>query len=579
MELLHTLATEQPIPPGDDSWDSDDILPPQSFDVWTRTNVGENMPFPVTPLTITNFPAMFKLDATQPKPGEAPTQGTRRFYGRLYINEGAIVHNFTEQSGLPSSFLDRMWGSKRRGEQQVNTTFRPLRFLRWLPSLLRQGFAFTKPKGPKQTPEQFFAQIDQWVNEFQQHDLSQLDDRTLWAEVGLPLWRERGEYVFSKNLQLSVPSGLAYAALEWLVDKWTGKKEATHDLVTGLDGMFNAEVGPALWQMVETLRGMHLEELILKNDALTALSLLRTVPAASTLNAQLTRFLQRHGHRCPNELEYLNPRWSEAPEQVIELLRHYLQADERMNPVKAEQVQREKRDQAIAQIAARLDPLRRAIFRKLLKNAQRAVTVRDNSRYYVTKFTFPMRQIYALLGQRWTERGWLAQPADIFFLTLKEVQRVIETGTPEVLEQDMRTSVVNRRLAYDYWFTIVPPDALGPDGKALADAEEPTDILKGTPASGGQVQGRARIVQNVQEAMCLTSGDILITRATDPGWTPIFPLVSGIVLEIGGQLSHGAIVAREYGLPAVVNVQGAMRVIKDGQIITVDGTKGVIYLK
>jgi len=124
----------------------------------------------------------------------------------------------------------------------------------------------------------------------------------------------------------------------------------------------------------------------------------------------------------------------------------------------------------------------------------------------------------------------------------------------------------------------VPPDAIGPGGMPIVDEVDDTHTLQGTAASSGAVRGRARIVQTVREAMRLTPGDILVTQATDPGWTPVFPLVSGIVLEIGGQLSHGAIIAREYAIPAVVNVPGAMRLIQNGQEITVDGTHGRIYL-
>src|SRR2546428_5430366 len=112
MELIR-----QQVPPGDDSWDRDGDLPPQPFDLWTRTNVGENLPFPITPLTETHFPRLFGLDVATPQ--QTPTfQATRRLYGRLYINEGAIVHNFTATTGLPASLLDRVWGSRPRSKQQ-----------------------------------------------------------------------------------------------------------------------------------------------------------------------------------------------------------------------------------------------------------------------------------------------------------------------------------------------------------------------------------------------------------------------------------------------------------------------------
>src|SRR5712691_1688008 len=567
-------ADEAPIAPGDDTWDSEGILPPQSFDLWTRTNVGENLPFPITPLTETGFPALFGLDKEQ----QSDTQGVRRCYGRLYINEGAILHNLVETYGIPPSFISKMWGSHRKGKTQVTGKWRPLRLLRGLPALLRQGFSATRPKGPRQTPQEFFAQIDAWVNEFLQKDLSPLNDRDLWAE-GLPIWSERGASVFATNIPISTPAGLMLSLLERIVSWWTKLSKLVPDLVTGLPGIYSAEVGPALWRMVQTLEELNLCHVVRDHSPQEALALLRSLPEANSFNEQLESFLQRHGHRCPNEVEFLKPRWKEAPEQVIELVANYLQAREMINPIEAGQRQRQRRVEAVTQIEAKLDPLRRGIFRVLLKKAQQAMIIRENSRYYVTKFLFPMHKLYAHLGQRWAERGWLKWPVDIFFLTVTEIQAIVEAGTPSAVSQDLHALTANRRLAYEYWFTVVPPDVIGPDGKpVIEEEEENVHVLEGIAASGGQVRGKARIVLDPREAAALRVGEILVTQATDPGWTPVFPLVSGLVLEIGGQISHGAIIAREYGIPAVVNVIGATRHIRDGQIITVDGTNGRVLL-
>ncbi|HEY6407071.1 MAG TPA: PEP/pyruvate-binding domain-containing protein, partial [Ktedonobacteraceae bacterium] len=570
-------TTGEPIPPGDDSWDRDKDLPPQPFDLWTRVNVGENLPFPVTPLTETNFGALFNLDKDAPQQDRPPFQATRRLYGRLYFNQGAIVHAVTEEYGLPASFMNRMWGSRRSSQDQAGGKFRPLRLLRKLPSVLSSGFTAMKSSGPRHTPEQFFAQVDQWVTTFMQQDLRLLDDRALWA-AGLPTWRERGAYAFATNVRISAPSGLIYALLGRIVKWWTGKEALAQDLITSPSGVYSAEVGPAIWQMAQAIQNAGLKQVILANNPASALMLLRNTPQGQPFIEQLTHFLERHGHRCPNELELLNPRWSEQPAQVVELVQMYLLAHESINPIATETRQRQRSTETTAIIEAKLDPWRRAIFRAVLKRAQHAVTVRDNSRYYMTKFIFPMRKLYAELGQRWAERGWLKQADDIFFLTASDIQTCIEGAATSVSPQELQSKVANRQLAYQYWFTIVPPDAIGPAGMPIIDEVDAPHILQGTAASSGSIRGRARIVQTVHEAMRLTSGDILVTQATDPGWTPVFPLVSGIVLEIGGQLSHGAIIAREYAIPAVVNVQGAMRLIQDGQEITVDGTHGRIYL-
>ncbi len=567
----------QNVPPGDDNWDEGEAQPPQPYDVWTRTNVGENLPFPITPLTSTNFARLFQLDAQA-------GQGLRRFYGRLYINEGAVIHGLTDEYGLPSNMIDKTWGSRPRGTGEKRHGFRPWRLVRTLFATLYQNIRAPKgpkhlkqQKQPKHTPQEFFAQVDQWVTTFMKQDLGLLSDSELWS-AGLPTWSERGKYVFGTNIRISVPSALFYAILERLTKWWTSQSTA-QDAVTGLPGVYSAEVGPLLWQMVQTLRSLHLDAILLDNDAISAMTLLRKDTKAIPFVEQLEDFLQRHGHRCPNEVELFNPRWAEAPEQVLELLTNYLQADESINPIEAEKRQRQRREEAVTALVARLDPVRKAVFRFVLRKAQRAIVVRDNSRFYVTKFLFPIRKVYAHFGQRWVARGWFLRYDDIFFLKTTEIQELAEDGLTHLSLQGLQKRIADRRVAYEYWLTIVAPDALGPDGRPLIEEEQNQHMLKGVPASSGRVRGRARIIQNVREVNRLTHDDILVTQATDPGWTPIFPLVKGIVLEVGGQLSHGAIVAREYGVPAVVNVQGALQHIRDGQFIIVDGTQGYVILE
>ena len=563
--------------PGDDTWDRGKDKPPQPFDLWTRTNFGENLPFPVTPLTSTGFPLIMGQNTD---PAQAGAQVARRFYGRLYINEGAVMHMLSEDYGLPSFLIDSMWGSSRRGKHKSKGKFRPWRLMRRIPSLLRMLSQQRKKgnrQGGKQTPEQFFTQIDGWVNDFMQSDLQSLDDRALWAE-GIPAWKERGAYVMNKNIAISTPSAVMFGLLERLVGWWAKRKEITHDLVTGISGVYSAEVGPMLWRMAQALRDAGLAGVVLDNSSEGALAELRQAREARPFMEQFEIFLQRHGHRCPNEVELLHPRWAEAPQQVIALLAGYLQAGDSIDPEEAERRQRQRRAEAVAMVEKRLDPVRRKIFRAVLARAQKAVRVRDNSRYYVTKFYFPTRKIFALLGQRWAERGWLQQADDIFFLTVGELERLVADGDPMALGRDLYELVTDRRLAYEYWFTVVPPDVIGPDGQPVVEEEKEATVLEGIAVSGGRMRGIARIVLDPRQAVRLHAGEILVTQATDPGWTPIFPLVSGLVLEIGGQLSHGAIVAREYGIPAVLNVQGAMRRIRDGQVITVDGNTGRVFM-
>ncbi|MFZ5814580.1 MAG: PEP/pyruvate-binding domain-containing protein [Bacillota bacterium] len=575
---ITTLTRKEPLlPPGDDTWGREEELPPQPFDLWTRTNVGENLPFPVTPLTATAFPAVFN----QSKP---PAQGTgtrfqpiKRLYGRMYVNEGGLMHVMSEEWGLPGFLLDKVWGSRRRGAHRSTAGFRPWRLLRRLPELMAAQLRQPRQAKPRWPARQFFTQIDAWVAEFDQLDLRCMTDSALW-EVGLPLWKPRGEWVWSRNLAIAARAMIAVTALEKLAGWWSGKKGIHQDLITGLSGIYSAEVGPALWEMAHTLQRNGHARTVLENGPKEALELLRRDPATADFWRQLDAFLARHGHRCPNEVEFLYPRWKDAPEEVIALVAGYLRAGDALDPEALIRSQRLRREQRTEEIRSALGPLRRYLFNLVLRKAQESVRARDNSRYYVTRFFYPVRQVLAEFGRRWAERGWLNLPEEVFFLTLQEVEVLARTGDPHALPGEIRAMVRDRRLAYDYWLHVTPPEAIGPDGRPVEETAE-GEVLEGLPASGGKVRGRARLVQDPRQAALLQPGDILVTQATDPGWTPVFPLVRGLVLEIGGQLSHGAIVAREYGVPAVVNVAGATRRIRDGESIVVDGDAGRVYLE
>ena len=567
-----TTPHKPPVPPGDDTWNRELDRPPKNFDLWTRVNVGENLPFPITPLTETNFSTLFGLDKNA---AAQPFQATRRIYGRMYINEGGIVHTF-EEMGLPASFIHRTWGSRPHKEQVLVNKFRPLRLLRALPSIRKNGFG-SQGKGPKHNAQQFFAQINQWVNEFLSKDLSQYDDCALW-QMGLPVWSERGEYAFATNLRISTANPLLFPMLERLVKRATGKKELTKDLITSPNGVTSSEIGIALWQLTLLARDAGLQDIILQPGSQAALAQLRNIPTAQQFLAQFEQFLARHGHRCPNELELLQPRWIDAPEQVLQLIANYLHAPDSISPIQAAERQQQQQINAAREVAKRLGPIRRTFFHWLLPKVQQGVATRENSKYYMVKFYYPLRKLYAELGQRWSERGWLKQQEDIFFLTTAEIQQLAESNASMIIAEEWQERVAQRRLAYNFWFTMIAPDAIASDGTTIVEDDEQHQVLTGVPASSGRVKGRARVIRTVQEAMQLQPGEILVTQSTDPGWTPVFPLVSGIIMEIGGQLSHGAIIAREYGIPAIVNVPGAMRQIKDGQYIELDGTTGTIYL-
>lgn len=570
--------------PGDDAWPTVDEYPAQPFDLWTRANVGEIYPQPVSPLTWSGITIVvntwLRHSPADAESARLKIERVKRFYGRVYFNEGAIAYALSHEYGLPASFMkanDAAFGNRGNVDYASQMKFNPVRFLRQLPVVLRISLSRW---GTDRQLEALFPQIERWMVDFQGWNLESSSDRELWTQLAT-VWAERTRQLAILHIMITNSAMTAFSTLRAILRGWVGRKELAHDLVAGLSGVYVAEMAPALWEMTRMLRERALENIILENPPDVALAQLSTNRSAGPVLEKLDFFLQRHGHRCANGGDLLYPRWSEAPEQIIEVLASYLKAGDRVNPVEVEDRQRRRREEAVAWVEANLNPIRRAIFRQVLARAQDAVRLRDNSKHFSTKLSYPRARVYRVLGQRWVERGWLRERDDFFFLAIPEIDTIIQASDPAALGRGLLTIVDERRKAFDYWLGVEAPEVIGADGQPvpLPPVEDESGVLlRGVPASSGRAEGTARIVEDPREASRLQPGDILVTRSTDPGWTPVFPLLAGLVLEIGGQLSHGAIVAREYGVPAVVNVHEAMRRIQDGQTITVEGTAGHVYL-
>jgi pyruvate,water dikinase len=566
--------------PGDDAWPALGERPAQPFDLWTQADMGERWPEPVTPLTWSTAPAQTseytRYSFRDLKvPYLAETQWAKRFYGRVYLNEGALGHVCREEYGLPMSFMASALGSGVDGATAARERIRLPRLLRAIPGWVPLTIDRMRNEGRY---ERLFPRIDRWVADFMRRDLSPASDQALWDELER-VWNRRLAYVLRLHSDASSTAMAALPMLERLAARWCGRKEVAHELLTGIAGLRTAEMVPALWRMAQTARELGLAPAILQEGPGEALAALRATERARPLLALLDAFLAEHGHRGGIEAELLYPRWAEAPEQVVEAVAGYLRAGDQVDPLEAEARQRRRRAATLAAVDARLDPIRRAVFRGMLARTEHLVRLRDNGQHYVVKLLLPVRRLYATLGERWAARGWLERADDVFFLAVPEIEAVVRTGDPATGGRHLPTVVAERRKAYAYWFDVKAPEAVGPDGRPLDVAPADPSALSGIAASGGRVEGMARVIETLADANRLRPGEILVTRATDPSWTPLFPLAGGLVLEVGGQLSHGAIVAREYGLPAVVNVPDATRRIRDGQVVVVDGTAGRVYLK
>lgn len=563
-------------PPGDDVWPALPDLPAQPFDFWTQQDLGERWPDPVTPLTWSISEPMTQQSMDRMLTGlKAPYAGKirwcKRAFGHVYLNEGALLHAYTDGFGMPLQMLEG--GLTHPGARPASgERWQIDKVLRHLPVYWAVATGWQRNAGRFEAD---FAQIDRWIDAFMARDLNDLSDADLLAEAR-EVWFARIIQYIGYHSNVTSLSISALTQLERLLQRRLGDASLAHTLAGGLSGVIAAEIAPALWEMAQTLKQLGFAELLTERAPADALAALRVAPTATPFLEQLERFLQRHGHRCMVEAELLYPRWVEAPEQVIASLAPYLAMPTAPAAVNADAAHR--RQEATALVERKLNWWQRRSFRRTLAQVHRFTRLRDNGQHYVVKLLLPMRHLYAELGKRWFARGWLAAPEDIFFLVAEELTAVTTSGDPLTAGLDLAKHAMDRRAAYEYWLTQPTPDALDAQGMAVTAAASDGELITGMAASPGQVEGRARVVMTPVEAATLQPGDILVTRATDPGWTPVFSIIGGAVLEIGGTLSHGAIVAREYGLPAVVNAPRATQRIRDGQRIRVDGTRGQVWL-
>jgi pyruvate,water dikinase len=303
-----------------------------------------------------------------------------------------------------------------------------------------------------------------------------------------------------------------------------------------------------------------------------------TLPAVAA--QALANFLADYGHRAVAEIDLGMPRWSDDPEHILGALANYLRLeDPRFAPdaVFARGAREaEAMVETLAQRARQRGPLRGGLVAWALGRARRLAGLREIPKYYAVAALTEVRRSLAVVGAGLARRGKLETRDDIFFLELAEARDALRGA-------DLRSLVKERRQAYETELhrrhipRLILSDGTEPEALATATAAEDGALL-GTAASAGSVTAQARVILDPVGAR-IEPGEILVAPSTDPGWTPLFLTAGGLVMEMGGANSHGAVVAREYGIPAVVGVPGATRHIRSGQTIRVDGSKGLVAVE
>jgi pyruvate,water dikinase len=376
----------------------------------------------------------------------------------------------------------------------------------------------------------------------------------------------------------------AMEATWWLneqVQAWLGEKDAVDTLTQSVPNNVTSEMGLALLDVADVIRPhpdvvaflQHVEDESFLDE-------LPTLEGGLAARDAIQAYLDKYGMRCVGEIDITRPRWSERPTMLVPML---LGNIKNFEPGAGErrfehgQLEAWKKEQEVlARLLALPDGERKADETKRMIDRVRTFSgYREYPKYGMVSRYFIYKRALLEEAERLVQAHVLREKEDIFYLTFQELHDVVRTH--QVDDHLIR----QRKDAFRSYQALTPPRVLTSDGEVVAGTyprvDVPAGALVGLPVSAGTIEGRARVILDMAEAD-LEAGDILVTAYTDPSWTPVFVAIKGLVTEVGGLMTHGAVIAREYGLPAVVGVENATRLIRDGERIRVHGTDGYIEI-
>jgi pyruvate,water dikinase len=372
--------------------------------------------------------------------------------------------------------------------------------------------------------------------------------------------------------------------------------EGAFDAYRLLQGLHNktVESGRMLWRL--SRRALEMPEVRENLEETAAADVVPALEGSAEGRQFLTEFeayLDEYGHRG-DKWGVSYPTWVENPTPVVKMLKDYITQpgggpDEELAALAAE------RERYLAETRERLAGYPQAVrdqFETLLKAAVEGMFLSEDHGFWIDfNSTARVRKVFVELGRRFAEAGVVEEPGDVFHLTINEIRETAE----QLPQLDRRDLVTQRKAEMERFGSMQPPPALGtpppgpppdnPLNRALGkffggppQQQDEPNVLQGNPGSPGLVSGRARVLRSLPETGGLEEGEILVAETTAPPWTPLFATAAAVVTDTGGVLSHCAVVAREYRIPAVVGAAMATSSIKDGQRIEVDGDKGIVRL-
>ncbi|MGE5465505.1 MAG: phosphoenolpyruvate synthase [Syntrophothermus sp.] len=420
----------------------------------------------------------------------------------------------------------------------------------------------------------FFIRKKVQVNRIKLEETSGLDRMTLIQDMLSSLLTE-----MIPRIAPYLPTGIGtYRMIEKLSQKWLGDRDELPGISKSPPGNVTTEMGLQLGDLADALQNYpEVIEYLKHADDSGFLTNLPRVAGGRDMLPLFQEFLQKYGMRGTGEIDITRMRWREEPTQFLPMVLSYVKSAQPGKHRRNFEAGKKEAELMAARLVNRLRKkpfgfLKARIMQRIIKVYRSLIGMREHPKYYMVQNLDLIKQAITQEANILVAARVLQNADDIFWFSLPEIKEIIAR------QQADQSIIDKRKNKFLLDSKLTPPRAMTSEGEIItsrAAFKIPAGALAGSPVSAGTVVGHARVVLKLEEAH-LNRGDILVASYTDPSWTPLFPLVAGLVTEVGGLMTHGAVVAREYGIPAVVGVEGATRKITDGQCIRVDGTLGII---
>jgi len=542
-----------------EEFDREDDL---SGHLFTKRNVGEMMPGAVTPLTLTTSAKaidygmrymLARAGVYQSPHDETPLRLISSISGHLFFDMN-LLYNMHARVGIanPQSMNLSIMGEYHDFPPITAEMANPL--VRTVNSVKFLKFVFSGHRAMKKfdalLTRVHFAETDSYQELYRGIDanIALLDESLIYHYAS------------------SAYSGSATSTLYMMLDKYfPDKKEYQSFLSHLLTNIPNIESADILSRLQDL--AMMIKQQEPKAADFRAEELLAYIKKSAEINVKYQDFLAHHGHRCIKEAEMRNKPWRENEVPLMNYLLSIVKSPKNL----------EEGDEKLdyrKEFAFIRNPLLKAASISYAKKARQAVVDREYTKSRLIVMIDMFKTQYARLANLLVANHLLSDTDLIYFLTHEEIGRLI-AGDEKLLPLAIR-----RRKAYAIQEELSFDDIY--IGKPIADVfdvEQKDDVMKGVPVSNGECEGVVHVVCSVDDANTLQKGEIMVARFTDIGWSPYYSIINGLITEIGSSLSHGAVVAREYGLPAIVNVKGATKLLKNGDRIKMNASKGTIVIE